>query len=160
MDIKMNIQKILEIMDWVVIPVHHDENGREYWGNTPVQSKRGKYWKWGKVGFLYLKPYIFLNDNVFSYDPELIEPKSGVLFGVYQSCLSGTKISTAWGKCCVCGKKLVYGINAWKCKEEYAFAIADVRKEYYDQYGRELWFCKECFKEVVKEALKLESEGK
>jgi hypothetical protein len=149
----MEIKEILEVMDWVIVSVYYNENGREYWGGIPIQSKKGKYWKWGKVGFLYLKPYILLNGQVASYDPELLEAKDGFLFGVYQSCLSGTKISTAWGHCCVCEKKLVWGLNTSRCPEEYAFSIADVKKEYRDKFGRELWFCKSCFQKVVETAL-------
>jgi hypothetical protein len=153
-EVKMErkIREVLEMLDWVIVEITY-ENEKEYWNDIPIQSKKGKYWKWGKVGFLYLKPFILVQDEVLSYDPELLEAKDGVLFGIYQSCLSGTKISTVWGKCCICSKKLVYGINISQCPEERAFTIGDAKKEYRDKI-RELWFCRDCFKRVVKEAQK------
>jgi hypothetical protein len=148
-------RKAVEMLDYIFVNVTYKngdtENGREYWNGIPIMSKKGKYWKWGKVGFLYGMPYIVYSDgSVASYDPKLMDGTKGKIIMVYREWSAGSKISQMEVDCFVCGEEMKYGINADTITSKpYAFAICDVKKEYKTDEFRYIGFCKDCFQEVA-----------
>ena len=156
-------KKIIEMLDYTFIDVKYEnndpENGREYWNNIPIMSKKGKYWKWGKVGFLYGMPYIVYDDgSVISYVPQLLDGTKGKIIMVYREWSAGTKISQMEIDCFICGKEMKYGIGADRLNKPYAFAICDIRKEYRTDKFRMVGFCENCFEEVVNTIVKAKSQ--
>jgi hypothetical protein len=147
------------MLDYNIIRVEYEnddpEDGREYWNGIAIKSKKGKYWKWGKLGFLYGIPYIvYSNGDVIKYDPQILDGTRGKILMVFREWSSGTKISQWDIDCFVCGEEMVYGAYVDEIKKTYAFAICDVKKEYRTDKFRVMGFCKECFREIANEIVK------
>jgi hypothetical protein len=156
-------RKAIELLDYAFINITYEnndpENGREYWNGVPIMSKKGKYWKWGKIGFMYGVPYIVCeNGDVIQYDPQLMDGTKGKIIMVYREWSSGTKISQMEVDCFVCGEEMKYGIGADRLNKPYVFVICDIKKEYRTDKFRYIGFCKNCFQEVVGEIIRHKEE--
>ncbi len=59
-----------------------DERGSVMINGTRIESRKGKSWNWGKLGFMGVKFFQVEGDNVSYFDPQMMEAGNSVIVGV------------------------------------------------------------------------------
>lgn len=126
-----------------------DREGCRYINETRIQSRKGKMWKWGKIGFMGIKFYNKDGSDFHAwFDIDLKEKEVLEVIGVYSTFGWGCRYSSYGGPCNECGKEV--SIVGYRHPQGITITDKDTNKI--------LCLCQECFQIQINEFLKGEKD--